>query len=152
MNNLKISDFITKESISLNMNAKTKVEALSELVDITSTSNNIVDKEECFDALVCRETLGSTGIGKGVAVPHAKTCSVKKLTIGFGISREGVDFEAIDYNPVKIFFLFASPFDKDDLYLHLLAHISRLIRSEEFRDKLLNAKDENEIIRILEEN
>lgn len=151
MDNLKIVDFMSEGAISLDMKAKNKVEVLAELVQITSSSGNIEDKEECFDAVVCRETLGSTGIGKEVAVPHAKSNGVKSLTIGFGISRDGIDFDSLDHNKVKIFFLFASPFDKDDLYLHLLAHISRLIRVENFRERLMGAKSPSEILEILSE-
>ncbi|MGL5427117.1 MAG: PTS sugar transporter subunit IIA, partial [Cetobacterium sp.] len=89
------------------------------------------------------------GIGKGVAIPHAKTDAAQSLTIAFGISRDGVDFKSLDQEKVKIFFVFASPFKDSQIYLKVLARISRLIREEKFREKLLNCETAKDIIECI---
>lgn len=151
MKEIKICDFLPLNCISLDLKSTSKMEVLGELVSLIANSNNIRDEEECFDALVCRETLGSTGIGKGIAIPHAKTNGAKELTLGLGISKEGIDFDSIDLNKVNIFFIFAAPFNRGELYLSLLSRISRLVRNELIRIKFLNAKTAEEIIDILKE-
>lgn len=100
---VKITDFMSEKLICLELKAKSKDEVLRELVEIIGKSENITDKDKCYSALVARENLGSTGIGKGVAIPHAKTEFAEKLTIGFGISRDGVDFESLDDKKANIF-------------------------------------------------
>ncbi|MGL5520694.1 MAG: PTS sugar transporter subunit IIA, partial [Cetobacterium sp.] len=107
-------------------------------------------KDVIYKALLERENLGSTGIGKGVAIPHAKTDAAESLTIAFGISREGVDFKSLDQEKVKIFFVFASPFKDSQIYLKVLARISRLIRDENFREKLLNCENAKEVLECID--
>ena len=97
-----------------------------------------------------REELGSTGIGKGIAIPHAKT-DAKKLTVAFGISREKIDFDSLDKEGVNRFFVFASPIEDSQIYLKVLARISRLIRNEGFRNKLLNCHTPEEVIKYIDE-
>lgn len=146
---LKITDFMTEDLISLDLKAKKKEDILKELVGIMSNSSNILDEEKCYNALLEREKLGSTGIGKGVAIPHAKTEYAEGLTIGFGISKEGIDFESLDESETNIFFVFASPLKDSHKYLKILARISRLIRDREFRKKLLEATDSKEIMELI---
>ncbi len=146
----KITDYMSENLISLDLKGSNKVEALKELNELLIQSGKINDKEKCLEALVNREKLGSTGIGKGVAIPHAKTEYADDLTIAFGISKQGVNFNAVDEEKVNIFFVFASPMKKSKIYLKILARISRLIRSEEFRKKLLNATSTNEILDLID--
>jgi fructose-specific phosphotransferase system IIA component len=151
MNIVKITDFMSDDLICLDLKANSKDEALRELSEILGRSENINDEKKCYDALVEREKLGSTGIGKGVAIPHAKTEYAENLTIAFGISRDGVAFDALDDEDVNIFFIFASPLKDSKTYLKILARISRLIRNENFRNKLLTAKDKVEVVQIINE-
>lgn len=146
----KITDYMSKDLISLDLKGTNKTEALKELNELLIKSGKINNKEKCLDALVNREKLGSTGIGKGVAIPHAKTEYADDLTIAFGISKNGVNFNAVDEEKVNIFFVFASPMKKSKIYLKILARISRLIRNEEFRKKLLSAKDIQEILNLID--
>lgn len=146
---LKITDFITEDLISLDLKSNKKEDVLKELVKIMGASSNILDEEKCYTALIEREKLGSTGIGKGVAIPHAKTEYAKRLTIGFGISKEGINFESLDETATNIFFVFASPLKDSHKYLKILARISRLIRDNEFRRNLLKAKNSKEIIELI---
>ncbi|HAS79886.1 MAG TPA: PTS sugar transporter subunit IIA [Fusobacteriaceae bacterium] len=149
MNIAKITDYITLDMISLDLKAKNKKEALLELSELLGTSDSIDDPKIIEQALIERETLGSTGIGKGVAIPHAKTNFAKKLTIAFGRCNKGINFDSLDNQDVQLFFVFASPLSDSSIYLKILARISRLIRSENFRDKLLNAIDSEDILNII---
>ncbi len=149
MNIAKITDYITLDMISLDLKAKNKKDALLELSQLLGVSDSIDDYEVIEKALIEREKLGSTGIGKGVAIPHAKTDFANKLTIAFGRSNGGVDFESLDGEDVNLFFVFASPLSDSGIYLKILARISRLIRDEKFRKKLLVAPTPQEIIDII---
>ncbi len=149
MNIAKITDYITLDMISLDLKAKNKKEALLELSQLLGVSDAIDDPKVIELALIEREKLGSTGIGKGVAIPHAKTDFAKKLTIAFGRCNEGINFESLDNQNVKLFFVFASPLSDSSVYLKILARISRLIRDEKFRNKLLNAANSQEILNII---
>lgn len=150
LNIVKITDYMSEELISLNLKAKTKDEALKELSTLIGKSEKISKKDVIYKALLERENLGSTGIGKGVAIPHAKTDAAESLTIAFGISREGVDFKSLDQEKVKIFFVFASPFKDSQIYLKVLARISRLIRDENFREKLLNCGNAKDVLECID--
>ena len=98
--------------------------------------------------------MGSTGIGKNVALPHAKTDAVDKMVITVGISRDGIEYDSIDNQPVHIFFMFLCPKSDSNEYLRVLARISRWIKEDKFRENLLKAKTAEEIIEIIkaEEN
>lgn len=150
LNIVKITDYMSEELILLNLKAKNKDEALKELSALIGKSEKIEKKDAIYKALLERENLGSTGIGKGVAIPHAKTDAAESLTIAFGISKEGVDFKSLDQEKVKIFFVFASPFKDSQIYLKVLARISRLIRDENFREKLLNCENAKEVLECID--
>lgn len=151
---VKITDYLSENLIMLNMKAKTKDEALKELSELIEQSGKIKEKNMIYKALLEREGLGSTGIGKGVAIPHAKTEAAESLVIAFGISRDGVEFKSLDGEKVRLFFVFASPLKDSQIYLKVLARISRLIREKEFREKLLGCKTKEDIINCIkaEEN
>ena len=147
VNSIKITDYITEDLIDLDLKSKNREGILVELSELLEKSPNITGEEsDIYKALVDREKLGSTGIGKGVAIPHAKTESAKELTVAFGVSREGIDFNSLDEEDVHLFFVFASPNRDSHIYLKVLARISRLIREEEFRENLFNCKTPKEVI------
>lgn len=147
---VKITDHLSKDLICMELSSGNKDEVLKELSNLIGRSESITDVTETHRALNEREKLGSTGIGKGVAIPHAKTDSAERLTIAFGISRKGIDFESLDGEEVNIFFVFASPLKDSQIYLKVLARISRLIRNEEFRNRLLSVKTPEEIIECID--
>lgn len=150
INIVKITDYMSEKLISLNLKAKTKDDILLELSKLIETSPNISNEgNNIYKSLVEREKLGSTGIGKGVAIPHAKTEAAKELTIAFGISKEKIDFKSMDNEGVNIFFVFASPNKDSQIYLKVLARISRLIREESFRQGLLECKSAREVIEYI---
>lgn len=152
MNVIKITDFMSEELIELNLTSKTKDDVLVELSKLIGKSENIDgNSSDIYKALVEREKLGSTGIGKGVAIPHAKTDIARRLEIAFGITREKIDFKSMDNEKVSIFFVFASPVKDSHIYLKALARISRLIREDRFRERLLNCKTPKEVIEFIRE-
>lgn len=110
------------------------------------TSKNILNKEKALEDLLDREIIGSTGIGLGVAIPHAKTNAVDDIVISLGILKEEIDFETTDNSEVNLIFMFFSPEDKMNDFLTILAKISRYIQNEEFRLSLLNSKTSDEIV------
>lgn len=146
---VKIVDYMSEDLISLNLTGKNKEEVLKELSQLISKSDKIVEKDVIYKALLDREELGSTGIGKEVAIPHAKTEVATGLIVAFGISKEGIDFKSADGEKVKLFFVFASPEKESHVYLKVLARISRLVRNEEFRNKLLYCKTAKDIIDVI---
>lgn len=148
---VKITDYMSEDLINLELKSKTKEGILNELSELMIKSSNIVNKEVIKKALIDRENIGSTGIGKGIAIPHAKTDGASKLTVAFGISKEKIDFDSLDGEGVNIFFVFASPIEESQIYLKVLARISRLIRDEKFRNKLLSCKEKEEVIRFISE-
>ena len=151
VNSIKITDYITEELIDLDLKSKNRDSVLVELSKLLEKSPRIDSKNnDIHKALVDREKLGSTGIGKGVAIPHAKTESASGLTVGFGVSRKGIDFNSMDDEDVNLFFVFASPNKDSQVYLKVLARISRLIREEEFRESLFNCKTPREVIECIE--
>lgn len=149
---IKITDYISEELVSLDLKSKNRDEVLVELSKLLEKSDNIKPKDnDVYKALIDREKLGSTGIGKGVAIPHAKTESASKLTVAFGLSKKGIDFKSLDDENVNLFFVFASPNRDSQIYLKVLARISRLIREEEFRIKLYNCTKPEEVINCIKE-
>ncbi len=148
---MKIVEFLNEKAITANMTATTKEGALRELVDVLSKAEGIKNKDELVKVLMGRETLGSTGIGQGVGIPHAKTNSVKKLVAALGISPPGVNFDALDGDPVHIFFLLIAPEDSAGPHLKGLARISRLLKDKYFRDSLKQLRDEKAILKLIKE-
>ena len=107
--------------------------------------------EELMRVLLERERLGSTGIGGGIGIPHGKLKDLDSLVLGFGLSRNGVDFESIDGQPTRIFFILITPENSTGLHLKLLARISRILKNDPFKERLMNAADGDDIFNIIKE-
>ncbi|MFH1824675.1 MAG: PTS sugar transporter subunit IIA [Candidatus Firestonebacteria bacterium] len=148
---MKITDFLTKDCIKINLQSKGKKEVLEELVDMLVSSGKIKDKKEVMQVLLEREELGSTGIGQGVAIPHGKTESIDSLVSAFGLSKEGVQFDTLDGDPVSIFFLLLAPSNASGIHLKLLAKISGLLKDKYFRKALINCQTQDEILNVITE-
>jgi len=147
---MKIMDFLNCKAISADMKAADKDEAVKELAELLTQAGVLKDtKEKLVKMLLAREALGSTGIGSGIGIPHCKTNAVKELVAAFGLSRKGVNFDALDGEPVYIFFLLVAPEDCAGPHLKALARISRLLKDKFFRDSLKQCKDEKEIIKAI---
>ena len=147
---MKILDVLHEETILVDLQAKDKKGILEELVEPVSAITGI-NHDELVKKLMERERLGSTGIDGGIGIPHGKIKNLDSLIMGFGLSRRGVDFESIDKQPTYLFFLLFTPENSTGLHLKLLARISRLLKNNEFRKKLLNAANKEEVVSIIKE-
>jgi PTS system fructose-specific IIA component/PTS system nitrogen regulatory IIA component len=151
---MKFSDFVSADAIRSRVTAHTKEGVIREmaqaLVDAGSIAAN--DLESIVKAIMKREDLGSTGIGRGVAVPHTKHPSVSRLVGTVAVSHDGVDFESLDGEPVQLFFLLVSPPDRPGDHLRALENISRQLRDDTFCQQLKSAKGAVEIQHLLEES
>jgi len=145
---MKILDVLRKQSITVDLKATDKKGVLEELVASVAAFSN-AGPEEMVRVLLDRERLGSTGIGNGIGIPHGKLKCLEKLVLGFGISRKGVDFESMDNRPTYLFFLLITPEDSTGPHLKLLARISKILKSVPFREKLMNAADQDEIFELI---
>ena len=147
---MKILDVLHKETILVDLKSVDKKGVLDELgAPVAQVAG--VNHEDLMRVLMDRERLGSTGIGGGIGIPHGKMKNLESMVVGFGLSRKGVDFESIDGLPTYIFFLLITPEDSTGLHLKLLARISRILKNDHFREKLLDATDRDEILSIIEE-
>jgi PTS system fructose-specific IIA component/PTS system nitrogen regulatory IIA component len=150
---MKFSDFITTGAICAELKAVSKEEAIRELVQSLLDAGEI-DADQYDDiiaAIMKREELGSTGIGRGVAVPHTKHPSVSKLVGTVGVSEEGVDFDSLDGERVQLFFLLISPPERPGDHLRALENISRQLRDETFCRFLKQSKTAEDIHQLLQE-
>ncbi len=145
---MKIIDSIHKEAIFADLESGNKMGVLNELAGPMADIAGM-NRDEMVRDLLARENLGSTGIGGGVGIPHCKRKDINSIILGFGLSRKGVNFDSIDGKPVHIFFLLITPEDEAGLHLKILSRISRLLKNDIFKEKLLKAKDRDEIYAII---
>lgn len=147
---MRLLDILSQACIKADLKGKSRKDVILELVDLLVKSGAVKDKAKVIDAIMEREKLMSTGIGNGVAIPHAKTNSCLRLCAAFGRS-SGVPFDALDEKPVRLVFLLVTPETETGPHISALARISRLLKHKVFKDALLSAKNEAEIYRIIEE-
>lgn len=137
---MKVLEYLPEEVIEADLKSDTKVGVLKELVQLLVNNHQVKDANKALEVLLEREKLGSTGIGDGVAIPHAKFNDIKTLVAAFGRSREGVNFESLDNKHAHLFFLFLAPENSATLHLKILARISRLLKKTAFREALMQAE------------
>ena len=147
---MKIADLLAKESIDLQAKVGSKAEALEHLVTLMAKSGKLADEAEYKRCVLAREEEGSTGIGEGIAIPHAKTNAVKAPGLAAMIVAEGVDFASLDDQPAKLFFLIAAPDTEDNVHLDVLSRLSTLLMDEEFTTALYAAKSPKEFLSIID--
>ena len=147
---MKIADLLAKESIDLQAKVGSKGEALEHLVALMAKSGKLADEAEYKRCVLAREEEGSTGIGEGIAIPHAKTNAVKAPGLAAMIVSEGVDFASLDDQPAKLFFLIAAPDTEDNVHLDVLSRLSILLMDEEFTTALYAAKSPKEFLGIID--
>ena len=150
---MKFAVFISQKAIRAELAATTKEGVIAELVHALVEAGEIkaADQEDIIKAIMKREELGSTGIGRGVAVPHTKHASVEKLIGTVGVSPTGLDFESLDGQSASLFFLLVSPPDRPGDHLRALENISRQLRDETFCRFLRQSKTPDDILQLLEE-
>lgn len=146
---MKISELVSKETVRLELEAKDKKSAIKELVTLLAKANKISEDEGIIKAVLEREEKGSTGIGYGVAIPHCKSECVSDVIVAFGRSSKGIEFASLDNKPVHMIFLLIFSNKSIGLHLKALAKISRLLKGKKLRRCLLEAKTEEEIVKLL---
>jgi len=145
---MKVSEYLNEDNVLLNVEAKDKYDLIDKLIEVASKSGKIVDKEKVRQAVYEREKILSTGVGKGFAVPHGKTDAVNDIVLAFAITKEPLDYEALDNQPVRLVMLMVGKDSLVSSHIKLLSRISRLMNNDEFRENLLNAKTKKEVLEI----
>ena len=146
---MRITDLLKKESISLNRELSSKSEAIDALIDLQEKAGNLSDKEEYKKGILAREEQGSTAIGNGIAIPHAKTSAVAHPGLSAITAPSGVDYNALDGKPSNLLFMIAAPED-GDLHLEVLSRLMTMLMDETFRNELLSAKTADEFISVID--
>ena len=147
---MRLKDFFTPDAVKLALEGRTKDEVLAELVQLLPLDNRA--SETLLRVLHRRESLGSTGIGRGIAIPHSRSLVVNRLRLAFGRSREGIDYEAIDDRPVHYFFLIvAPPLEISNQYLPVLGRIAQFSNKPDVPGRLAKLGSAEEFFQLLEE-
>ena len=147
---MRITELLKQESIGLNVSVSTKEEAIDKLVDLMAAGGRLKDKAGYKEGILAREALGSTGIGGGIAIPHAKVEAVKEPGLAAMVIKNGVEYESLDGEPVTLLFLIAAPNTKDNVHLDVLSKLSVMLMDENFTTSLRNAKSVEEFLQIID--
>ncbi|CAN5851108.1 PTS sugar transporter subunit IIA [soil metagenome] len=146
-----LTDLLTVDRIRIPLESQSKDDLLRELVDVCVAADGIDDREDVLRAVREREAVLSTGIGHGVAIPHGKSAAVPGLRMAAGRSAEPVEFDALDGNPVSLFFLLVGPESAAGPHIKALSRISRMVRKDEVRERLVAAQTSEEFLRALQD-
>jgi PTS system fructose-specific IIC component len=149
---VKLSNYLSNTAINLELAGGQKDLVLEEMVDLLEKCGKVIDKDSYLNSVLDREKLGSTGIGRGIAIPHGKSEAIKNIAIAFGRSTGGVEFDALDDQPVKLIFMLAAPNNVGSIYLKVLAELSKLLKHKEFRQALMEASNPDQVLEIFEQN
>lgn len=147
---MKITELLTKKTMILNLTSATKGEVIDELATKLDKAGKLKNKQTFIEEIHYRESQSSTGIGDGIAIPHAKSESVTDPTIVFGRSKAGVDYDALDGEKSHLFFMIAATAGANDIHLQTLSRLSTLLMDEKFRQTLLEARSEDEILKAVD--
>ena len=146
---MKLPEIFEENNVILELKAKDKIGVLEELAGVISNHEPSIDKGALVKVLVERERLGSTGIGDGVAIPHGKMNGVTHPIISFGRSKQGLDFESMDGQPVHLFFLLIAPENSSGIHLQVLAKIAKILKNRIFRKKLMEPATRKELYQTI---
>jgi fructose-specific phosphotransferase system IIA component len=148
---MKISDILEEELVAPNLSGSSKEDILNGIIDIVAKSKRVKDKEKVREAIFEREKIMSTGVGKGFAIPHGKTDAVTDIVAAFAVTKDPIDYQSLDAEPVRLVFLLVGRDNLVGPHIKLLSRISRLMNKDEFRRKLLKAESSQEIMKIFKE-
>lgn len=144
---VKIADYLDKDLVLfLDVNSRDAI--IKQLVNKLADKRKVIDREKFYEAILNREAIVSTGVGMGVAIPHAKLPDLNQFFIAIGIQKKGVDWKALDHLPVSLVFLIGGPDDKQTQYLQILSQLTISLRDAEKRKKLLTYSSSEEIIKL----
>ena len=144
-----INNMLSENCINLDLKGTNKGQIIDELVEMLNAAGKLNDKEEYKKEILKRESQSSTGLEEGIAIPHAKTSAVKVPSIAFGLSKAGVDYDSLDGEPSKLFFMIAAPANASDTHIEVLSKLTTTLLDENIRERLLNATSSKEVIEIL---
>ena len=147
---MRVRDLLSPSCIDLNGTASSKTNAIEKMVDLMEKRGNLTDKEVYKKGVFAREEESTTGIGEGIAIPHCKSDSVKEPGLAAMVLPEGVEYDALDGDPVNLIFLIAAPNTKDNVHLDVLSRLSTLLMDEKFVSDLRAAKSPEEFLNIIE--
>jgi fructose-specific phosphotransferase system IIA component len=147
---MTLTEILSSSSVLVDLKGETKEEIIGELVESLGVGEVITDQDKVLQAVLEREKIMSTGIGDGIAIPHGKSDAVVKLAAALGTQKRGVDFESLDGEPAYVFFLLVSPANVSGPHIKALARISRLLKNDEFKKKLIGAASADEMMSIIE--
>jgi len=146
---VKLSDVLTKERIIINLHGKDKCDVLKKLVNVAKTSGKVTDEVDLLKKVIERENIKSTGIGGGIAIPHAQTSGVTDIIACLGISEQGIEFNSLDDKLVHLVFLIATKERTNSTYLGLLSRIARLFIDESFKQRIIKSTSPEEIMNLI---
>jgi len=146
---MKITDLLQESSVVSALAGRSKAEVIEELAGVLTHDHAEIDRQRLIQALEDRERLNSTALGDGVAIPHGKLPGLKHVLAAFGRSRAGVDFQSLDGKPTHLFFLLVAPEDSAGAHLKALARISRLLKDEGFRIRLMEASNAHDLFETI---
>ena len=147
---MTLIEILAGKAVIVGLKGQTKREILEELVDALEVGDKITDRDKVLEAVLYREEIMSTGIGHGIAIPHGKSEYATSLGGVLGIKSEGINFDALDGKKTYIFFLLVSPLDVSGPHIKALARISRVLKGEDFRQRLIDIRDREEALAIIE--
>ncbi|EMI10972.1 PTS fructose transporter subunit IIABC [Anoxybacillus gonensis] len=148
---MRITDLLTEDTIVLDLKARTKKEVIEELVDVLEKTGKLNNRQTFIEAIFAREAQSTTGIGEGIAIPHAKTKAVRTPAVVFGRSKEGIDYDSLDGKRSHLFFMIAAPEGANNTHLEALSRLSTLLMDASFRSKIENASTKQQIIQAIQE-
>ena len=148
---MRLDQIFKIEFLNENLLSDNKMDVLAELINVMIKSGLKIDRAKAIDVLQQREKLGSTGIGDGVAIPHGKVSDLQELVVAFGRSKKGIAFDAIDGKPAHLFFLLLAPESSTGQHLKALAKISKMLKTPNFRKKLIDAKSTSDLYKAIVE-
>ncbi len=143
---MRLTDYITPDHVKIGLEGETKEEVIEELVELLAGNCEDCDADKVLEVVMNREREGSTGLEKGIAIPHAKCDAIDSLSIVIGISRDGIDFEAIDEKPSHLFFLMVAPMTESGPHVQAIAKIVKMIKIDSFRESLIKAKTPEQVV------
>lgn len=146
---MRLLEFLNEKLIKTPLEGYDKEEVLAEMIEILVRQDQIEDRNEALDALLDREDKGSTGIGEGLAIPHNRIDSIDEVAIALGVSPDGIEFDAIDGEPVHIVFMVIGSKEDVGLYMNILAEIAKLMQQPGIFGKLMTSGSSEEVYQIL---
>ena len=146
---MQISELLRQDHIKVNLESEDKESAIAEVLELLVTSGDVTDRDGAYHALLDRESKGTTGIGDGVAVPHAKHASITHLSLALGLSPGGVEFDAIDGEPARIIFLLLAEPNNPGPHVQALAQVARLCQVPGFCRRLCDCRSDKEVLDLI---